>query len=73
MTGSLPIYWGCPSIGDFFNTDGMLCFEDINELPAILTGCTDEYYESKLDAMKENFILAQKYRLAELTIPSLMV
>jgi hypothetical protein len=73
MTGSLPIYWGCPSIGDFFNTDGMLCFEEINELPTLLKGCTPEYYESKLDAMKENYQLAQKFRLAELSIPSLMV
>jgi|TARA_B110000495_G_C22964952_1_gene565858 hypothetical protein len=73
VTGTLPIYWGCPSIGDFFNIDGMLCFEEIHELPELLKKCTPEYYESKLDDIKENFVLAQKYRLAELNIPSLMV
>ena len=72
VTGTLPLYWGCPSIGDFFNTDGMLCYEDIKELPALLKKCTPEYYESKMDALKENFELAKKYRLAELTIPDLL-
>ena len=47
-------------------------FEDIKELPELLKGCTPEYYESKKEAMKENFELAKKYRLAELTIPSLL-
>ena len=73
VTGTLPIYWGCPSIGDFFNIDGMLCFKEIHELPELLKKCTPEYYESKLDDINENFVLAQKYRLAELNIPPLMV
>jgi len=72
VTGTLPIYWGCPSIGDFFNTDGMICYDDIKELPNLLKKCTPEYYESKMEAMKENFELAKKYRLAELTIPNLL-
>ena len=72
VTGTLPIYWGCPSIGNLFNQDGMLCFEDIRQLPELLKVCTPEYYESKKDAMKENFKLAKQYRLAELTIPSFL-
>ena len=73
MTGSLPIYYGCPSIDKFFNVDGMLCFKDISELPKLLKGCTPKYYESKLNAIKDNYWLAQKYRLSELNIPALMV
>jgi hypothetical protein len=69
VTGTLPIYWGCPSIGNLFNLDGMLCFEELQELPKLLKGCTPEYYESKKDALKENFELAKQYRLAELKIP----
>ena len=55
-----------------FNVDGMLCFEDIKELPELLKKCTPEYYESKMDAIKDNFERAQKYRLAELSIPKLL-
>ena len=50
----------------------MLCFEELRELPKLLKGCTPEYYESKKDALKENFELAKQYRLAELTIPSFL-
>ncbi|MDH3930143.1 MAG: hypothetical protein OEV22_19625 [Deltaproteobacteria bacterium] len=71
VTGTIPIYWGCPSIDDFFNVDGMICFDELKHLPELLPSCTEELYESKLDAIKENFERAQKYRLAELTIPTL--
>jgi len=72
VTGTIPIYWGCPSIDDFFNIDGMICFDELKRLPELLPLCTTAFYESKLDAIKENFKLAQKYRLVELTIPSLL-
>lgn len=72
VTGTLPIYWGCESIGDFFNVDGMICYNEVRELPQLLKKCTPEYYESKMDAIKENFELAKKFRLAELTIPSFL-
>ena len=72
VTGTIPIYWGCPSIDKFFNIDGMICFDELKRLPELLPLCTTAFYESKLDAIKENFKLAQKYRLAELTIPSLL-
>lgn len=72
VTGTIPIYWGCPSIGCFFNTDGMLIFDDITELPELLKQCTPEYYESKLDILKSNFELAKNYRLAEESIPHIM-
>tara|TARA_R100001377_G_scaffold66383_1_gene41621 strand:+ start:2654 stop:3472 length:819 start_codon:yes stop_codon:yes gene_type:complete len=72
VTGTIPIYWGCPSIGCFFNTDGMLIFDNINELPELLKQCTSEYYESKLDILKSNFELAKNYRLAEESIPHII-
>ena len=36
LTGTIPIYWGCPSIGDIFNPRGILSFESIDEFKAIL-------------------------------------
>ena len=72
VTGTIPLYWGCPSIGDFFNTDGMICYDEVKELPNILQTCNKELYLSKMDAIKENFELAKKYRLAEETIPDII-
>lgn len=65
MTGTIPIYWGCPSIGSFFNDDGFIIFDTLPELKEKLKLCTPEYYESKLPAIRENIELACKYILAE--------
>jgi len=65
ITGTVPIYWGCPSIGDFFNTEGMIIFNDLIELKEKLKQCTEEYYVSIAPIIKENFELAKKYTLAE--------
>ena len=72
VTGTIPIYWGCPSIGDFFNLDGMLCYDKVDELPELLKGCTPEYYESKREALEDNLERAKKFRLAELSIPKII-
>lgn len=65
ITGTLPIYWGCPSIFKFFNKDGFLVFSNALELGEILPKCTEEYYNSRIDAIQENFRLAQGYVLSE--------
>ena len=65
VTGTIPIYWGCPSIYTFFNDEGFVIFDNLSDLKEKLKLCTPEYYESKLPAIKENFELAQKYLLAE--------
>lgn len=64
-TGGIPIYWGCPSISKFFNTDGFIIFDRVDELPEIINKCTPEFYQSKLPAIKENFELAKKYFVVE--------
>jgi hypothetical protein len=50
-TGTIPIYWGAPDIGKYFNTDGMIIINDEIDLQKM----TPEYYNSKLDAIKDNF------------------
>jgi len=64
-TGTVPIFWGCPSIYNFFNVDGMKIFEKLTDLPALLKECTEEQYIKMLPHIKENFELAKKYILAE--------
>lgn len=65
VTGAIPIYWGCPSINKFFNSDGFIIFNDLLELKDKLKLCTEEYYNSKSNAIKENFERAQEYLLTE--------
>jgi hypothetical protein len=65
VTGTVPIYWGSSTISEFFNTDGIIMFDNLLDLKQKLKLCTPDYYERKMPAIKENFELAKKYLLAE--------
>lgn len=67
LSGVVPIYWGCPSIGQFFNTDGMILFDNANEIPAIASN-TDyllSFYKEKQEIIKENFNTALRFKICE--------
>ena len=55
-TGTIPIYWGAPDIGKYFNTDGMILIDDELDISLL----TEDYYFSKLNAIKDNFERVQK-------------
>ena len=65
VTGTVPIYWGCPSIGDFFNLDGMIIFEDMETLLYKLNNLSLDQYHSMLPAIQDNFERVKKYLIAE--------
>ena len=50
-TGTIPVYWGSPDIGNFFNKDGIIeLTPDFN-----IDTLTEELYNSKLEAVKDNY------------------
>lgn len=61
LTGTIPIYNGCKNISEFFNINGIIIFDTIEELYDIVTNLTDYDYNSKRDAIQENFKLAKQY------------
>jgi hypothetical protein len=63
--GTIPIYWGCPNIGRFFNTDGILRFYDLDRLGNILASISKADYVGRLDAVRDNLKRARQYRCAE--------
>lgn len=65
MTGTVPIYWGCPSIGNFFNLGGVLVFDDLNTLLFHLNNLSLDKYNTMLEAVKENFEKAKNFLIAE--------
>ena len=65
MTGTVPIYMGCPSIGDHFWETGMIAVHNFDDIEATLSECTAEMYDDYRDAIAENFELAKQYYLAE--------
>jgi hypothetical protein len=63
--GTVPIYWGTPAISKYFNTDGMIMFDSIDEIPGILNSLNKELYDKKMPAIIENFHKANEYLVAE--------
>ena len=64
--GTVPVYWGTPSICDLFDPKGIIRFDDIQELEQILATLTQEDYWSRLPSIKENLrLLNERYRIAE--------
>lgn len=61
VTGVVPIYWGCPRIGDFFDLNGIIIFDSAEELDAILRGISNEDYQSRMFAIKYNLKKAEQY------------
>jgi hypothetical protein len=65
ITGTIPIYWGCPSIGKFFDLDGMYCFNNLDELETILNNISEQDYNDRIEYVKKNFEIAKEYTVVE--------
>lgn len=65
QTGVIPIYWGCPSICDFFDCNGIINFNSLDELNSILNSLTPDIYNQKKESISKNFELSKKYTVAE--------
>ena len=65
VTGTIPIYWGCPSICNFFNDKGILKFNNLEELENIINNLSEFKYISMKEYIQDNFNKAQEYLLSE--------
>ena len=57
-TKTIPVYWGAPNIEEYFNKEGIITFENEEDLVEILNSLTEEDYNNRLEAVEENYILA---------------
>ncbi len=64
-TGTVPIYWGCPSISDYFDYEGIISFNDLGQLSRIINSVGVADYRTRMLAIIENKERAKKYRMAE--------
>jgi len=59
---TIPIFWGCPDIGHFFNRDGIITFQDVDDL---IWKCNniinEEWYELSKKDIEDNYQRALKY------------
>lgn len=57
---TIPIYYGCPGIGDLLDPRGLLTFQMLNELPSLLDGLSPDLY-----AERRAFVLENKRRVLD--------
>ena len=65
MTGTVPIYWGCPDISRFFDGNGIITFDTTSDLDEIIGKLSVEDYHSRLSAVHHNFESALEYAITE--------
>ena len=61
LSRAIPIYYGAPNVGEYFDASGILTFSSNEELQSVLKGLTPEFYQSRLAAIEHNFHEAMKY------------
>jgi len=52
-TGTIPVFWGTRNIGNYFDVNGIVFLEDIDDLSML----TKEFYDSKIEHVENNFRL----------------
>ena len=58
---TVPIYWGCPNIGDYFDTEGMIVCEDMEGLRNAILTANQDVYDTLREKIDKNQLLASKY------------
>ena len=66
MTGTIPIYYGCEgNIKDYFNTNSIIQFNNINDLPTAFETSTEQFFNNNQESIQENFQLAKQFLIPE--------
>jgi len=60
-TGTIPIYMGTPNVKEHFNPEGIIFFDGNFDLSIL----SEELYDSKMDAIKDNYNRVQKYDILD--------
>lgn len=60
-TGTIPIFWGSPDIGEFFNENGIITLTDDFDVNSL----SIDLYQSKMDAIQDNFEKTISFSTAE--------
>lgn len=58
MTKTIPVYKGCPNIGDFYDEAGIIKFNDVEDLDSIIGSLDEDRYKSMLESVNRNYNIA---------------
>ena len=60
ITKTIPIYWGCIEIGDYFNDNGIIQVNTVDDIIKVCNQLTPEVYERMLPLVDDNYESAVK-------------
>lgn len=63
--GTVPIYWGCPNIGDFFDVKGIIVVNSLEEIKQVVASLNEKEYASRAEAVQNNLRLMHNYAVTE--------
>jgi len=52
---TIPVYLGAAKINNIFNPDGIIQFNETDDIEQVLKKCTKEFYEERIPAVIDNF------------------
>ena len=63
LTKTIPFYWGCPNIADYFDTTGWIILEteSVEELLEKCRTLTSDYYSTYTNIIEKNYETAKQY------------
>ena len=61
QTRTVPIYYGCPNISDYFNIEGIIVVNNLTEMISACNKLTPETYNNMLPAIEDNFIRSNSW------------
>ncbi|QGY00289.1 hypothetical protein EI983_03680 [Roseovarius faecimaris] len=61
LCDTVPIYWGCPNISDFFDTSGMVICQDEDGLRRAISSMSGDDYDARLPALRAMQDKAARY------------
>jgi len=68
LTRTIPIYFGTPNIGQYFNNKGIISVRTVDEMVQACNGLTEDYYYSLVDVIEENYHRALEHANYNVTL-----
>lgn len=63
--GTIPLFWGCPNVGDYFDELGVLSFRTVQELEALIKELDEHTYTYLQPFARRNLERVKEYRITE--------
>lgn len=55
QTKTVPVYWGCPNIGDWFNEKGIIVVDNVNDIIDACNSINESTYQEMIPYIEENY------------------